>query len=49
MVLDPFCGTGTTGIAALAEGMRFVGIERDPEYAKLARDRGRFEAWSPTD
>ena len=36
-VLDPFCGSGTTGIAARAKGMSFVGIERDPEYA--ARER----------
>ena len=38
-VLDPFCGSGTTGIPAAAEGMSFVGIERDPEYAALARER----------
>ena len=36
-VLGPFCGSGTTGIAVRAEGMQFVGIERDPEYASLAR------------
>ena len=38
-VLDLFCGSGTTGIAAAAEGMQFVGIERDLEYAVLARER----------
>ncbi len=29
LILDPFCGSGTTGIAALAEGFSFVGVERD--------------------
>lgn len=32
LVLDPFAGTGTTGHAALIEGMRAVLIEREPEY-----------------
>jgi site-specific DNA-methyltransferase (adenine-specific) len=39
VVLDPFCGSGTTGCAALSEGMSFIGIERDPEYAEIARQR----------
>ena len=39
LVLDPFCGTGTTGIAAAAEGMHFIGIESDPDYAAMARER----------
>jgi len=30
LILDPYCGSGTTGVAALAEGFRFLGIERDP-------------------
>lgn len=34
--LDPFCGSGTTGMAALREGFRFLGIEKDPEYAAIA-------------
>jgi DNA modification methylase len=38
-VLDPFAGSGTTGIAAMREGFSFVGIEREAEYAALARDR----------
>ena len=29
LVLDPFCGAGTTGVAALAVGRRFVGIDID--------------------
>lgn len=39
VVLDPFFGTGTTGEAALRLGRRFIGIERDPQYAQLARER----------
>jgi len=38
-VLDPFCGSGSTGRAAIAEGFRFVGIEIDEEYAEIARAR----------
>ena len=38
-VLDPFCGSGSTGIAALREGFAFVGIEREPEYIEIARYR----------
>lgn len=38
-VLDPFAGSGTTGIAALANGCRFVGIEREAEYVEIARQR----------
>lgn len=38
-VLDPFCGSGTTGIAALREGLEFVGIEINSEYAEIARSR----------
>ncbi len=39
LVLDPFFGTGTTGAVALKLGRRFLGIERDPTYADLARAR----------
>jgi len=39
LVLDPFCGSGSTGIAALREGRRFVGVELDPDYAAIARRR----------
>lgn len=39
VVLDPFFGTGTTGAAARRLGRRFVGIEREAEYAALARRR----------
>jgi DNA invertase Pin-like site-specific DNA recombinase len=36
MVLDPFCGTGTTGLAARQLGRRFTGIDLSPEFAALA-------------
>lgn len=39
LVLDPFAGTGTTLQAALAEDMRALGIEQDPQHAALARTR----------
>lgn len=38
-VLDPFMGSGTTGVAAIQEGMNFVGIERDPHYYEIASRR----------
>lgn len=39
VVLDPFLGSGTTGIAALNTGRGFVGIERDEEYFNIAEGR----------
>lgn len=39
VVLDPFTGSGTTGIAAAMEGARFIGFELDPAYAEVARAR----------
>lgn len=38
-VLDPFAGSGTTGIACIATGRHFIGIEREAEYLKIARRR----------
>jgi site-specific DNA-methyltransferase (adenine-specific) len=46
-VLDPFMGSGTTGIAAVLEGFRFIGIERDPEYFEIARARIAHHADAP--
>jgi site-specific DNA-methyltransferase (adenine-specific) len=39
VVLDPFTGSGTTGIAARLEGFEFVGIEQSVEYADIAHGR----------
>jgi len=41
IVLDPFAGTGTTLHACLLEGVRGIGIERDPGYIKLCQARLR--------
>lgn len=38
-VLDPFCGSGSTGVAAVQEGFEFFGIEQSPEYAEIANRR----------
>src|SRR5579883_1966223 len=38
-ILDPFFGTGTTGAVARRLGRRYIGLERDPTYAALARKR----------
>lgn len=38
-VLDPFCGSGSTGVAALKEGRKFVGIEQSADYCRMAEDR----------
>lgn len=43
-VLDPFAGSGTTGVAALRRGRNFIGIEQNPEYVELARNRIRDDA-----
>ena len=39
LVLDPFAGSGTTGIACALEGFDFTGIEREAEYVEIARKR----------
>jgi site-specific DNA-methyltransferase (adenine-specific) len=39
LVLDPFCGSGTTGVAATSKGRRFVGIDMNDEYLSLTRKR----------
>jgi len=43
-VLDPFLGSGTTGVAAVAEGFDFIGIEREPEYMAICEARIRHAA-----
>ncbi len=39
VVLDPFCGSGTTGVAALREGFSFIGIEIEERYVEIAKER----------
>ena len=39
LVLDPFMGSGSTGVAAIEIGRRFIGIEKEPEYFKIAENR----------
>jgi len=41
VVLDPFIGSGTTGVVALKQRKRFIGFELNPEYVKIAQDRIR--------
>lgn len=38
-VLDPFCGSGSTGVACVREGLGFVGVELESESAETARQR----------
>ena len=38
-VLDPFCGSSTTGIAANLLGRRYLGIEQEQEFAAMSRNR----------
>ena len=38
-VLDPFCGSGSTGVAALQMGRKFIGIEIEPKYFDIACER----------
>jgi site-specific DNA-methyltransferase (adenine-specific) len=42
IILDPFAGSSTTGVGALLEHRRFIGIEQSEEYSKISR--GRLEA-----
>lgn len=39
IILDPFMGSGTTGVAAIEEGRKFIGIELEEEYFNLTLDR----------
>lgn len=45
MIVDPFAGSGTTGVGALLEGRRFLGVEKMEEYVTIATERlARVEA-----
>ena len=39
LVVDPYCGSGTTGVACVQLGRRFIGIEREAAYVEIARKR----------
>jgi modification methylase len=43
MVLDPFCGSGTTMVAALQAGRNSIGMEIDPEYCRMTAKRVKAE------
>ena len=47
LVLDPFCGSGTTGVAAVQAGYQFVGIDMEQEYCEIARARIEHAAATP--
>ena len=52
LVLDPFAGSGTTGLACIREQCRFFGIEREAEYvaiadARLRAEHARYETGGP--
>lgn len=46
-ILDPFMGSGTTGVACVREGRRFIGIELDPGYFDIACERIEREMRQP--
>jgi DNA modification methylase len=41
IVLDPFSGSGTTGVVAINNGRTYIGLELNPDYAQLSVDRIR--------
>jgi site-specific DNA-methyltransferase (adenine-specific) len=41
-VLDPFCGSGSTGMAALDAGFDFIGTDLDPHYLAIAKQRAAY-------
>lgn len=43
LVVDPFCGSGSTGVACVREGMSFVGIEREQHYCEISEARIKDE------
>jgi site-specific DNA-methyltransferase (adenine-specific)/modification methylase len=48
IILDPYMGSGTTGIACIRTGRRFIGIEISPEYFELAKNRIETELRQPS-
>ena len=49
LVLDPFCGSGTTGVASCLLNRRFVGIDLEKEFLELTakRMRSAYEDYAP--
>jgi site-specific DNA-methyltransferase (adenine-specific) len=47
LICDPFMGSGTTGVACIKRGRRFVGIEQDQKYFEIACERIDFAARQP--
>lgn len=39
MILDPFCGSGTTGVEAVRFGRKFIGIDVNEEYMEISKRR----------
>ena len=39
VIYDPFMGTGSTAVACVRQGVRFIGFEIDPEYVTIAYER----------
>jgi DNA modification methylase len=48
IVLDPFVGSGTTGVAAKREGFKFIGVDISAEYLEIARRRIEADEWKDT-
>jgi DNA modification methylase len=46
-ILDPFMGSGTTGVACIRTGRRFIGCEIEPKYAAIAVERMERELAQP--
>ena len=44
LILDPFCGSGTTGVACIRLGRRFIGLELSEKYAAVAQERMEAES-----
>lgn len=47
LICDPFMGSGTTGVACVKRGRRFIGIEKDPKYFDIACERIDFASRQP--
>jgi hypothetical protein len=48
IIFDPFMGSGSTGVACVQSGRRFIGCEISPEYYSIAEKRLKLAAQSPS-